>query len=90
MDDITAKVIELVRDELSLSTPAARMPAEITADHVATRDLGVDSLDHVTIIMRLEQEFNVEILDADSEFSEEFKMSDYVAIVNKSSKVKVS
>ena len=41
--------------------------ADITADKTFSTDLGADSLDHVEIIMALEDEFEIEIPDVDAE-----------------------
>ncbi len=55
------KVIEIVADELSsdaaIVTPQARF----------VEDLGADSLDVVELVMRFEEEFEIEIPDEDAE-----------------------
>ncbi|XP_051173779.1 acyl carrier protein, mitochondrial isoform X2 [Leptopilina boulardi] len=42
-------------------------PEKLTADSHFTNDLGLDSLDHVEIIMAVEDEFGFEIPDMDAE-----------------------
>jgi acyl carrier protein len=62
MSTVTSdKVKELVADELSVDasivTPQARF----------VEDLGADSLDVVELVMRFEEEFEIEIPDEDAE-----------------------
>ncbi|CAL8075301.1 unnamed protein product [Calicophoron daubneyi] len=40
---------------------------QLTLDSNFAKDFGIDSLDHVEIVMEMEQEFNFEIPDVDSE-----------------------
>jgi len=42
-------------------------PEKLTLDSHFINDLGLDSLDHVEIMLQLEQEFTMEIPDADAE-----------------------
>ena len=59
--DITAKVKELIVEKLGVEeseiVPAARF----------IEDLGADSLDTVELIMKFEDEFNMEIPEAEAE-----------------------
>ena len=61
MAAIAEKVKEIVSDELSVDmgivTPQARF----------VEDLGADSLDVVELVMRFEEEFEIEIPDEDAE-----------------------
>lgn len=55
------KVKEIINDTLSCGEDI------ITMDAVLIDDLGADSLDIVELIMALEEEFDIEIPDADAE-----------------------
>ena len=55
------RVRAVIADELEVSE------AEVTEDASFTEDLGADSLDLVELVMRLEEEFEVEIPDEDAE-----------------------
>lgn len=55
------KVKEIINDTLSCGEDI------ITMDAVLIDDLGADSLDLVELIMALEEEFDIEIPDADAE-----------------------
>ena len=61
MASVADKVKEIVADELSVDagivTPQARF----------VEDLGADSLDVVELVMRFEEEFEIEIPDEDAE-----------------------
>ena len=61
MANVADKVKEIVADELSVDagivTPQARF----------VEDLGADSLDVVELVMRFEEEFEIEIPDEDAE-----------------------
>lgn len=60
-DEIFKKVKEIIMDQLGI-------PEEkITMDTTFTNDLEVDSLDKVELVMNLEDEFHIEISDADAE-----------------------
>ena len=61
MSDVAAKVKELIVEKLGVSE------AEVTDDASFTNDLGADSLDAVELIMRLEEEFGIDIPDDDAE-----------------------
>lgn len=55
------KVIGIVRDELGIG------PDQVTADSELKRDLGADSLDHVELVMAIEEEFGLDIADEEAE-----------------------
>ncbi|WP_195237264.1 acyl carrier protein [Romboutsia sp. 1001285H_161024_C4] len=55
------KVVEIIREQLSVEDK------EITMETSLMKDLEVDSLDAVEIIMALEDEFGVEIPDTGAE-----------------------
>ena len=59
--DITAKVKEIIVEELGVDA------SEVTVDAKLIEDLGADSLDTVELIMKFEEEFDVEIADEDAE-----------------------
>ena len=58
---IQEKVIEIIVDQLNVNAEQA------VADAKFIEDLGADSLDTVELVMRLEEEFDVEISDEESE-----------------------
>jgi len=58
---IEQKVKQIVIDELGVEA------AQVTARARFIEDLGADSLDAVELVMRVEEEFNLEIADADAE-----------------------
>ena len=55
------KVKEIVADELSVD------PGIVTPQARFVEDLGADSLDVVELVMRFEEEFEIEIPDEDAE-----------------------
>jgi len=59
--DIKAKVIELIVEELGVET------GEVTIEASFIEDLGADSLDTVELIMKFEEEFDIDIADEDAE-----------------------
>lgn len=59
--DITAKVKEIIVDQLSVE------PDEVVPEASFIDDLGADSLDLVEMIMALEEEFDVSIGDEEAE-----------------------
>jgi acyl carrier protein len=59
--DIAAKVKEIIIDKLGSDE------AEIQPNARFIEDLGADSLDSVELIMKFEEEFDIEIPDTDSE-----------------------
>ncbi len=61
MSDTGDKVREIIADELGVEM------AKVTDDAAFVEDLGADSLDTVELVMRFEEEFEVEIPDEDAE-----------------------
>ena len=59
--DITKKVTEIVAEQLGVEKD------EVISDASFVEDLGADSLDQVELVMRLEEEFGIEIPDEDAE-----------------------
>lgn len=58
---IEEKVKEIVSEELQVN------PEEVQADAALVDDLCADSMDMQVIVMRMEEEFNIEIPDEDIE-----------------------
>ncbi|MDH3298551.1 MAG: acyl carrier protein [Gemmatimonadota bacterium] len=61
MSDTAAKVREIIADELGVELEKVSDGASFV------EDLGADSLDTVELVMRFEEEFEVEIPDEDAE-----------------------
>jgi len=59
--DIKAKVIELIVEELGVEA------GEVTLEASFIEDPGADSLDTVELIMKFEEEFDIDIADEDAE-----------------------
>lgn len=59
--DITAKVKEIIVEELGVEA------SEVTPEANFIEDLGADSLDTVELIMKFEEEFDIDIADDDAE-----------------------
>lgn len=59
--DITAKVKEIIVEELGVEA------SEVTLEANFIEDLGADSLDTVELIMKFEEEFDIDIADEDAE-----------------------
>jgi acyl carrier protein len=59
--DVTAKVKEIIVEELGVDA------SEVTPEAKFIEDLGADSLDTVELIMKFEEEFDLEIEDDDAE-----------------------
>lgn len=59
--DVKAKVIELIVEELGVEV------GEVTLEASFIEDLGADSLDTVELIMKFEEEFDIDIADDDAE-----------------------
>ncbi len=59
--DIMSKVKEIIVNELSVDE------AQITQDARFIEDLGADSLDTVELIMKFEEEFDINIPEEDAE-----------------------
>ncbi len=61
IDKIQEKVKKIIAEKLSVDI------AEVVPEAAFVDDLGADSLDLVELIMSMEEEFDVEISDEDSE-----------------------
>ncbi|MCD4818207.1 MAG: acyl carrier protein [Candidatus Cloacimonetes bacterium] len=61
MMDINAKVKEIIVEELGVEE------SEVTLEANFIDDLGADSLDTVELIMKFEEEFDIDIPDEDAE-----------------------
>lgn len=61
MSDTADKVREIIADELGVELE------KVSNDASFVEDLGADSLDTVELVMRFEEEFEVEIPDEDAE-----------------------
>ena len=59
--DINAKVKEIIVEELGVEE------SEVTLEASFIEDLGADSLDTVELIMKFEEEFDIDIADEDAE-----------------------
>ncbi len=57
--EIHQKLIEIISDELEVDRSLVRPEARFT------EDLGADSLDFVEIIMRVEDDFDIDVKDED-------------------------
>jgi acyl carrier protein len=78
--EIESKVMELLVDELGVAKNEVKPEAKLIAD------LGADDLDTVEIVMRLEEEFGIEIPDEDAiKFHTVRDIADYIAKHQKSS-----
>ena len=62
MDTVLEKVKEVISEQLGIEDTDS-----ITTETTFIDDLGADSLDIVELIMALEEEFDMEIPDADAE-----------------------
>jgi acyl carrier protein len=58
---IESRVKEIVMDKLNVG------PEQVTEDASFVEDLGADSLDQAELVLALEDEFNLQISDKDSE-----------------------
>ena len=75
MEDIAEKVRKIVADQLG-------QPIEnVNLESRFVKDLGADSLDTIEIVMALEEAFNFEITDEDSERMQ--KVGDVVKYLKK-------
>ena len=61
MSDTADKVREIIADELGVELE------KVASEASFVEDLGADSLDTVELVMRFEEEFEVEIPDEDAE-----------------------
>jgi acyl carrier protein len=60
-DDIQSRVVKLIAEHLDVDMSKVKKDAKFTDD------LGADSLDQVEMVMAFEEEFGVEIPDAQAE-----------------------
>jgi acyl carrier protein len=60
-EELIAKITEVVVEKLGVKAE------DVTLESNFVNDLGADSLDRVELVMALEDEFDLEILDSDSE-----------------------
>ncbi len=61
MSEVQDKIKQIIVDELGVDE------AEVTENARFIEDLGADSLDLVELVMRFEEEFDIEISDEDAE-----------------------
>ena len=61
MSEVQEKIKQIIVDELGVEE------AEVTENARFIEDLGADSLDLVELVMRFEEEFDIEIPDEDAE-----------------------
>ncbi|MBN2461885.1 MAG: acyl carrier protein [Candidatus Cloacimonetes bacterium] len=61
MMDLEKKVKEIIAEELGVDE------SEVTSDANFIEDLGADSLDTVELIMKFEEEFDIDIADEEAE-----------------------
>jgi acyl carrier protein len=61
MSEVQDKIKQIIVDELGVDE------AEVTENARFIEDLGADSLDLVELVMRFEEDFDIEIPDEDSE-----------------------
>ena len=61
MSEVQDKIKQIIVDELGVDE------AEVTESARFIEDLGADSLDLVELVMRFEEEFDIEIPDEDAE-----------------------
>lgn len=71
--DTFAKIVDIVASKLDVDKASITMESTFT-------DLGADSLDLLEIILKLEEQFGIEINDDDAEKMS--KMSEVVAYIN--------
>lgn len=73
MNTIDARIKKIIATQLGVKEK------EILNDNSFLEDLGADSLDLIELIMKLEEEFNIEILDEDAEYFNTVKnVIDYI------------
>ncbi len=59
--DVFAKLRDIIVEQLNVT------PEQVTMEAKFQEDLGADSLDVVELVMKLEEEFNIQIPDEDAE-----------------------
>ena len=70
------KVQEIIVEQLGIDDPAI-----VTMEATIKEDLGADSLDVIELVMALEEDFDMEIPDADFENRKECTVSDIVEYI---------
>ncbi|KAN0060249.1 mitochondrial acyl carrier protein [Thecaphora frezii] len=60
-DEIQSRIVEVLKSFEKVN------PEKVTASSSFTNDLGLDSLDAVEVVMAIEEEFNIEIPDAEAD-----------------------
>ena len=61
MGEIKSRIVEIIANQLGIEKE------DVAGDASVVDDLGADSLDVVELVMALEEEFNLEIPDEESE-----------------------
>lgn len=79
MSEVQEKIKQIIVDELGVDE------AEVTENARFIEDLGADSLDLVELVMRFEEEFDIEIPDEDAE---KFKASAMLTLTSNNTKGK--
>lgn len=72
-EELLKKITAVVVEKLGVK------PEDVTPEASFVNDLGADSLDRVELVMALEDEFEIEILDADAE--KFIKVSDVLSYI---------
>lgn len=73
MNTIDTRIKKIISEQLSIKE------TDILSHHSFSKDLGADSLDSIELIMKLEEEFTIEISDKDTEkFSTVKNTIDYI------------
>lgn len=72
-EELLKKITDVVVEKLGVK------PEDVTPEASFVNDLGADSLDRVELVMALEDEFEIEILDADAE--KFIKVSDVLSYI---------
>ena len=61
MENVLPRITEILIDKLNLA------PSQVTLEANFIKDLGIDSLDYVELIMDFEQVFDIRIADTEGE-----------------------
>lgn len=71
---VEKKVLEIVKEKVGLTD-------EVKLNDSFEKDLGADSLDHISVVMAIEDEFEIEISDGDADRLKTVKdVVDYVCL----------
>ncbi len=60
-DDVMGQIVEIITEQLGVKAE------QVTGNASFVDDLGADSLDTVELVMKLEEDFDIEIPDEDAE-----------------------